>query len=78
MSEMGVNPGTVSVAVTGESAVRLLKFLLKSGWRMVPVSGHEYRTSQVFEFVNEGGMYSPHRLILSDRGVWHMDALVGQ
>lgn len=77
MSEMGVNPGTVSVAVTGESAVRLLNFLLASGWQMVPASGHADRTSQAFEFVNKGGMYSPHRLILSERGVWHMAASVG-
>jgi len=76
MSQRGVNPGTVNIVVTGESAVRLLKFLLDSGWRMVP-AGHEGRTSQAFEFVNEGGMYSPHRLILSDRGMWHMDASVG-
>lgn len=77
MSEKGVYPGTVSVVVTGESAVRLLKFLLGNGWQMVPASGHADRTSQAFEFVNKGGMYSPHRLILSERGVWHMDAWVG-
>lgn len=77
MSEMGVYPGTVSVVVTGESAVKLLNFLLKSGWQMVPASGHADRTSQVFEFVNKGGMYSPHRLILSERGMWHIDASVG-
>lgn len=77
MSEMNVNPGAVSIVVTGESAVRLLRLLLKNGWRMVPASGHEDRASQVIEFVNEGGMRSPHRLILSERGMWHMDASVG-
>lgn len=72
----GVNPATVRGRLTNKSALALLKLLFKNGWQAVPVPGPA-TTLQMFEFVNETGMYSPHVLYLDDRGLWWIDASVG-
>jgi hypothetical protein len=65
-------PQPMRVRVTNEEACAAVLRMLLAGWRIVPVTDK----NTVYDFINEAGEHSPHRLHLKSNGVWHFDMRV--
>ena len=60
------------VRVTNEEACAAMYRMLGKGWRLVPSQDR----NTVYDFVNEAGEHSPHRVHLRANGVWHFEMQV--